>query len=622
MSLIQTLRRGYNKNVRTSLLSLVALALIVVVCFHYKDYRSGHFSEFVKGFLVDWPVGALSLTISLVTFFGVDVVRDKSERIEEALQSRLTSFSDIQREAFELLQWVTVVPEKTKFWMTAATPVFGLEAEQATVDEWTKLFKTRLAVKAETKLLCYQWFSPRGIENSALARFAKALSIARGGEPPQWWAACVKAWKEFDKLQRQILTPKDNFEVKLIDEPNFGIIFAELSPKESSAIIYLSNSATPKKGAMGFRTKDPNWLDLIKETFNSLSKSADIPPEPQHRQLLERDEELYETFLQQYEKRRPTELSLSQYVQTAAGNRIEVKVFPGVFPVENSLDTLHMVKAIDWIIPLIRKHSLNLRYSIKHILGVDVGTGTGALGLAMAGHTDDLIATDNYEPACKNALFNFRKAAYEYRDCKDGLKGLRLLYNEILELSEDLLQQQLMEKNYHDDGKYDEDGEAKRTFKPSRHVINCDLAKQVYRRTDDELMVFAFNYPAYQSPSNVFNTGGKNAGGKVVENFLVDLRHRLRCTDVILLPELHFSGASFITIPDIAHFNGYCCLEIYNDYVEAKKVTVRVYALCKVASDDRKSWAYQKSPESHEFLTKIQAEVTAKGAARRLIHGN
>jgi hypothetical protein len=620
MTLQKWLKQKYYNNVRTVLMSIVATSVLVIATVHYEELKASNQSLriFLKGFLVDWPAGALTLTIAFVTFFGVDVVRDKSERIEEALQNRLNTFREIQREAFELLNWVTKEPDEkrvrtTKFWMTAATPVFGLEADAETVDEWTRLFQNRLAAKADTALLCYQWFDPTGMDKSALAKFAKALSEARGGSRPKWWEACVKAWQEFDRLQR-IAGANEMFRVRLINEPNFGIIYAERSSTDSAAIIYLSNSATPKEGAVGFRTKDPNWLELIRRTFKSLLESADLPPEPEDRRLVARDKELYDLFLDQYETcdRNPTNLSLSQHITLDDEIKLPVRVFPSVFPIDYSLDTLHLVKAVDLVIPAIRKH---LPHFIGRILGVDVGTGTGAIGIAMAQHTDDLLATDNYDPACKNALFNFRTLAISDRDCH-LLKGLKPFRDELEELGQEEQAAQLREENYHRSEKYNDGVEMGRPFIFSRQVINCDLAKEVFRRRDDELIVLAFNYPAYPSPSNVFNCGGKSAGRIIVAKLLADMRPRLRCSDIILLPELHFSEASAVNILDIAHRNGYDCEQVYKHYVDRKQSpqstieSVTVYALAKTSSDDKKSGELRGfEREGHELLGRIASEA-------------
>jgi hypothetical protein len=536
----------------------------------------------------------------LIVLFFVDAVRDKAKQIEEALQHRLRSFEEIHEAAFDLLKWVTVpskpddlVPDDTLFYMMSAAPVFGLEADDSTESEWLDLLQRRRA-RGVTGLFCYNWHSAHGIEHSALGQFAQKLVHAEYESDSSWVQKCVRAWNQYDRLfpKGHSDNPSKPLKIYLIDEPEFGMIYARHSNGEGKAIIYISSSASitgHQKGAIAFSTTDPNWLMLIKQTFESqilMNKNALLDFPNRGDAELWRDKKLYSAFQNQGD--RPQEHALTYPSSTGKnGNKIRISVFQGVFPPDLGLETAQVIRALAVTLSILGrlindgKIVTADKRKLNRILGVDVGTGTGILGLVMAQRTEcpiTVVATDNYRPAVENASLNFRRAAETFEE----LAGPLRLDGKVRKgLSADEIDRKYgaeLDQRYQ--GPMPEEQIC---------VLNCDLAELVRRGTDDTLMAFVFNYPAYPSPSNIFNTGGKRAGRTIVGDFLGKLYERIRPTDIILLPEITMSkGATLVSanISDIASEHQYSCVQIGRADTRSPDgylVTVKVFALAKAA---------------------------------------
>lgn len=604
---------------RIVLLSTVVLVMLAVLSTHEVVDHPATAPKYLEGLFEGWPGGALSISIALLTLLFVDSVRSQAEKIEEALQHRLRSFEEIHMEALALLEWVTDEPPseevgKTAFYMTSATPVFGLEAKSTVKARWKELLEKRRAANADTKLLCYNWHALDGIGDSPLGRFAKKLAEAEPDAVKSWSEACVNAWNQYEELLPY--GHKGIPEIYLIDEPNFGIVYARRSAGRERGIIYISNSASVgkrDKGAIAFTTEDRNWLMLIKETFQAQATDNAALHFPRRTEaLIERDKKLYQAFQEQGNVPQPVK-SQSCLPRLPNGERIQIQVFPGVFPVEDSWDTRYMMQAIDRVVPLLGELvragqiSNGKGHPVAEIAGVDVGTGTGILALAMASHYEDIgsvVATDNYKPAVRNALFNFRMAAANYPSlCRPlGLQACTPAPTWT---------------DYYVDDSMDRAAKMRvfdSVMKGQCCVVNCDLAERVYRHNDSEMMLIAFNYPAYQSPSNVFNTGGQQAGEPIVAKFLTDMKDRLRFSDVLLLPEITIrEGGSFIGvgIENLAREHGYCTLQIdagsplpASDNGRAGGF-VRVFALARLMDGGK------PQAQHHPVLSKLSEKLSA-----------
>ena len=571
------------KKIRIEVVLSVVLATAVIILIYVAVDKPHSLEDSLGKFFQGWPVGTLGLVFSIILLVFVDGVKDKAELIEETLQRQLTSFEEIHEKALYLLEWVTdptkspnLVLDKTSFYMTSAAPVFGLEENPATRERWMELLRQRGAGHAKTNLFCYNWEAPDGIEESALGRFSKKLA-QKGGTSMSWYQACVMAWDQYDKLFPAGHTNRKDkaLKVYLTDEPDFGIVYARHSDGNEEAIIYISNSHSISRDAVAFSTKDENWLGLIKLTCEAQIElnRFDVLEFP-HRGPAElaRDKQLYEEFKEHGDKQREVELTY----RSPGGmedNAIPIAVFPGVFPPKMGFDNIYIIRALNIVLPTLAeilkspKVVDRKKRQIDSIRGVDVGTGTGVLGLVMALHTEcpiTVVATDNYGPAIKNASLNFSRAA----ELIPALAG---------------------------------------AFK----LINCDLAQLVHRINDSEMMLFVFNYPAYPSPSNIFNTGGKRAGQTIVEEFLKDLYERLRPSDIILLPEIAFSGSggsSLVRVADLAEKLEYCCMPINvggqdAGFVDKFHVTVKVFALAKAAEKGELDW------HRHPFLSLMHQKL-------------
>jgi hypothetical protein len=595
------------KKIRTEVFLWVFVTTVSIVFIHIAVDKPNTFLDGLKGLFEGWPAGALSISFTVILLFFVDGVRDKAELIEETLQRQLTSFKEINKEALRLLEWVTdptksrnLILNKTSFYMTSAAPVFGLEEDPSTRERWMELLRRRGAGHAETNLFCYSWQAPNGIEESALGRFSKKLAQAGGTSISSWYQACVMAWDQYDKLfpAGHGDHPDKALKIYLINEPDFGVVYARHNDGNEEAIIYISNSHSISKDAVAFSTRDRNWIGLIKLTFKAqmeLNKLALLEfPRRGHAEIF-RDKQLYKEFAEQGDERRELELTYRSSTDRS-GDPIPIAVFPGVFPPKMGLDTSYVIRALNIVLPrlgeLVRAGMVvdQEGHQIASILGVDVGTGTGVLGLVMAMHREcpiTIVATDNYGPAVKNASLNFRRAAELSPALAEALK----LKGKI----EGKLSKADVRKKYQRNEIPDD----------SICVINCDLAQLVHRANDNEMMLFVFNYPAYQSPSNIFNTGGKRAGQIIVEEFLKDLYERLRPSDIILLPEIAVSarGSSFsVGVADLAERFEYCCMPINvggQDVASAGEfhVTVKVFALAKAVEKGDSDW------RKHPFLS-------------------
>ena len=198
---------------------------------------------------------------------------------------------------------------------------------------------------------------------------------------------------------------------------------------------------------------------------------SDFAADPRTEEQRQRCRELAQHQLRHTE---PYEIKVAEF---------DIVVHPGVFPPEIGLTTTLLVSAISQVGEVLRQ------FSKERMVGIDVGTGTGILALALSEHCDIVYATDILEAAVENAKQNVETHA---------------------------------------------------EVKPSSAKIKVNrgnLLDPIPELDEKAFILAVFNYPYYPSPLAVFNPDGRErAGLPIVRDFLMEAKEVVRDRGVIVMP--------------------------------------------------------------------------------------
>jgi methylase of polypeptide subunit release factors len=434
------------------------------------------------------------LSTGLIAALIPSRVDKKIEKIVEELQDPLTDFKQIFEKALSLLEWLNN-EEGSKYFITSATPIFGIELDKKDRDRWEKAIKKRINhhendSSTETSIYCLDWKKDGIFPRSPLFEFCKELE--KGGLLAQTEDENGKPLNKIGLFKRSLEVFRDfsryyshkGFNLLCGPRPPLQVVLATNAKGESKGVIYFTTKRLKNYGGhnvSGFATQDHVWIDTITEIKNYLEKQGN---------------ESCKNFI--YDSRTPEQnqrcLDLVEYQLENSNPRdqkvrdINVKVYPGVFPPEYGIMTTLFIDSIRIIKTMIRKN-----YKFECI-GIDVGTGTGILALELAKYCNIVYATDLYETCIQNA--------------KDNLRGIKYKYKHL--------------KSY--------------------EIVQCNLLQGINKLPDEDFIIVVFNYPLYNSPLKVYNPVGK-AGKEILNDFFEQISGKFADNKVIiLLPYSDLSG--------------------------------------------------------------------------------
>jgi len=426
--------------------------------------------------------------------------------------------------------------------MTSATPVFGIELNAADRSLWANALRRRIVTQGpdqpKTALLCLSPDSMEGLSASPLWGFCSELERsgllkkAEVNTAGQLYLRSIAAISEFAAIAQN-----QGFELKCGPPPPLHFVLARNANGESKGILYFTGIESPLEGLVvsGFLTLDDHWIRVMNLVYDYvLTQSWDVlsafRSDPRTPAQKARCEELLKY---QLERREPYKAEVGGY---------EIVVEPDVFPPEMGIGTSQLLEALKKT-----GQALNTQYPSHCRIGIDVGTGTGILALALSEYCTEVYATDISPTAVKNAEENFRRSA-------NGAGGA----------------------NHKD-----------------IRVFCGNLLDALPGLDHSALSVVVFNYPFYPSPLAVYNPAGRQTAGiTIVREFFEQLSRKVGNESVIIMPHAKIAGEH--SPETVAQDKGFISLKIVEDaqgnsvYAFTKSEAL-ADALCDRRQEDRGS---------------------------------
>jgi len=398
----------------------------------------------------------------------------------------LENFDAIYREAIKLLIWVGD-EARSEFIMTSATPVFGIELDQAA---WTSALSHRLKSASKdlkTELFClnplsFNSDSAESLNDSPLWKFCleldegRILNTSEAQNASDLYLRSIKAFLDFAELADK----SQDIQMRCGPQPPFHFAMAKDSSGQYKGILYFTGVQSAEGLVVkGFVTQESTWIHLMRLLYLFLKKDR-----PDILKELKRDP--------RSEKQKQRCLDLLRHQVTnretydAKVGKYKVTVHPDVFPPDKGTLTSELLDAIAKV-----AKAMETAYGEGSFVGVDVGTGTGILALALADYCKKVYATDISKIARDNALDNISKHKAE-----------------------------------------------------NIWVTQGDLLDGIPDSIDASPIIAVFNYPFYSSPLAVFNPKGKNTAGlELVSEFLDKMSNRFKSNDsvVTIIPCSHLA---------------------------------------------------------------------------------
>ena len=392
-------------------------------------------------------------------------LEEKLKYLEDRIQSPISSFMEVVDRAEFLLAQLGNRPN-TEFMLVSASPILGLELDDAKREHWRSLLASRIEVNDEsckTSIVCLNPYGTATSTQSELGEFCKVLaeSLSRREPAVDYETLFNRGRKGTEKFQTEY-SKRPNFKLRFSGDPPFQVIIARDEKGNRRSILYLSSTGTLRRGLppSGFYTEESRMGDVLQNVFSYISASAvDAPEDPRTSKQRDRDFDL-----QLDSEKRPRDFELD-YPNIAPGFKLLVK--KGVFPPDIALAAGDFEAAIAQAVNLVWADVPE-----KDRIGIDVGTGTGVLALLLAKHCPLVIASDVGESEIENAQQNYER----YKVVVNSGTKMKFVHTSLLE-----------------------------------RIDQFEAGK---------FPLIVFNHPYYPSPSNVFNVGGPKAGLASIESFL------------------------------------------------------------------------------------------------------
>lgn len=463
---------------------LIVILALLTLCYiwHCHVYRAFFLSSsaFI-GFMWEWG-GVIGILATVMVGFLVGTIPSTVEHnvkaISERLQAPVAGFPAVFSKAYDLLASLEDDPD-SHFFMVSATPVFGLELNEEDRKRWATALRKRIVANAPTKIICLRWQPIEDESTTPLSEFCGTLAGSNkdSDHTRTEHALHAKAMQDISSFL-PLTAVHENSEVRVCTDPPFQVILAEYASKSKSAgMLYFASTHTLRRRVTvrGIRSEDDNWTGLMKELFDFVYEhSEDVEGiDPRTDIQKKRDKDLTSHFVDHTE---PYNATLFDIV---------VKVNPEVFPPDKALETEMLMKALRSKIGLYIED-----IEKSKLIGIDVGTGTGIIAIALSRICHKVYATDNYEPAIQNARQNIDT------------------YN----LSDRIT------------------------------LHNCDLVTEIPRLPGDCFPIVVFAFPYYPSLYNIYNIGANDAGTDIIKRFLNQVTRIVSGKGIVLLPYSEISG--------------------------------------------------------------------------------
>src|SRR5579864_3492162 len=221
-------------------------------------------------FWTDWGA-AIGVFYGVILTAIVVMIPSKVEgfmtTLAERIQGELKDFPQVMERATQLL--VELDNRKgTVFKIISASPILGLEVDDATGSRWEKLLVDRITADCETVIVCLDpgtQFST----TAPLTKFCRALADHYLKDPGRWQKLLNKGREQIDRFQDQFKN-RSNLTMRFGDEPGYQIIIARDRRGVTKAILFFSSSVTLARGInpSGFYTEDGRMVTVLEKLFD------------------------------------------------------------------------------------------------------------------------------------------------------------------------------------------------------------------------------------------------------------------------------------------------------------------------------------------------------------------
>lgn len=418
-------------------------------------------------------LGCLFAIVSAVLIvFVPSRLESELATMAEGLRSPLDSFDEVYRRAKDLLSSLSD-EQSSVFRMISATPVLGLEYGATENQEWIALMESRITTQKQTEIICLHG------DGQAIEQFCSNLAVHLGLKDKR--LEFLDNARDYIGRFKQAAESK-TFRLRECDSSPAQIVIASSGnpkkPKTGLVFYATAESLQPNRRVTGFVTTDPRMIQLLEYVFEHFTTiSAAATRDTRTSIQRQRDNELARLSREQ-----PDELAV-ELPYLPKGYNLVVK--NGVFPPDIEIAHDALVRGIQRTIK-----DVWTGIETKNRIGLDVGTGSGALALLLAGECDLVYASDIFRNAIENARLNFSR-----------YKQLPGCDHKVIE------------------------------------AFECDLLESIPKPKLGAVPIIVFNHPLYPSIHNHFHVGGTQAGSDLIARFLIAVRAYIEPHGVVLMPQ-------------------------------------------------------------------------------------
>lgn len=475
-----SLKKIFSKDTHDNLIiSIIVILLTFLILYFYYIYISDKGIEYfslssLKLYMIDWGslIGVVSsLLITYLIAITPKRVDNKINKISDAIQSPLNDFKEIFNETCHILEWINGDKDSSIF-ITSATPIFGIELGEDYHKRWLNLLNTRLDSKLKTTLYCMDWQPCKNsnVSTSPLYTFIRSLakySLIKEEDIMGLFKKGIKSYYNLKKYNDK------SFMLLCGTKLTTQVILAKKGNGETKGIIYFTTIRSKNDHIVsGIRTSDLKWNGIMENiieycqqnSFDAIYKMS----------LFDWTDAQIDRSLELFED----QLSL----EPVRIDGFDIDIFDGVFSPNKGKSTELLIKVINLVCK---------QLGDRKKCGIDIGTGTGILGLCLSRYCQKMFLTDISGIAIENAKGNFNK-------------------NKI---------------------------NAKEIYFYTCNLLNDEIIQSI---SQEEYPVFVFNYPFY--PSFFALDEKSETGLKIVDNFLSLIKEVIRNKGVAILPGNQLSG--------------------------------------------------------------------------------